>query len=295
MNQVATLPLSLPRVRQQSFGRRIWRRFVRHRLALASLVLLLVLAVIVLLAPVIAPYAYDAQDIDLLGQPDAPSYAHLLGTDQLGRDALSRLLYGGRISLAVGIAAALVSTALGTAVGAFAGFYRGWVDTALMRATDVVLSVPALPLILLVSGLLRPTVPLLILIIGMLSWMGTARLVRGQFLSLREREFVEAARALGASDARLIWRHILPNAVAPITVSATLTVGHAILLESAMSFFGFGVQLPTPTWGNLLNEATQWLDSAPWLAIPPGLLIFVTVLAVNSLGDGLRDAVDTRA
>jgi peptide/nickel transport system permease protein len=189
----------------------------------------------------------------------------------------------------------MVSTAVGTAIGAISGFYRGWVDMAIMRATDVVLSVPALPLILLISGLLRPTVPLLIVIIGGLSWMGTARLVRGQFLSLREREFVEAARALGATNFRLILRHILPNAVAPITVSATLTVGQAILLESAMSFFGFGVQPPTPTWGNLLNEATQWLDSAPWLAIPPGLLIFITVLGVNSLGDGLRDAFDTRA
>ena len=283
------------RARPQSFLQRIGRRFLRNRLAVASLLVLCGLAVIVLLAPVIAPYAFDAQDIDLLGQPAPPSWEHLLGTDNLGRDSFSLILYGGRISLAVGIAAAMVSTAVGTAIGAISGFYRGWVDMAIMRATDVVLSVPALPLILLISGLLRPTVPLLIVIIGGLSWMGTARLVRGQFLSLREREFVEAARALGATNFRLILRHILPNAVAPITVSATLTVGQAILLESAMSFFGFGVQPPTPTWGNLLNEATQWLDSAPWLAIPPGLLIFITVLGVNSLGDGLRDAFDTRA
>ena len=283
------------RARPQSFLQRIGRRFLRNRLAVASLLVLCGLAVIVLLAPVIAPYAFDAQDIDLLGQPAPPSWEHLLGTDNLGRDSFSLILYGGRISLAVGLAAAMVSTALGTAIGAISGFYRGWVDMAIMRATDVVLSVPALPLILLISGLLRPTVPLLIVIIGGLSWMGTARLVRGQFLSLREREFVEAARALGATNFRLILRHILPNAVAPITVSATLTVGQAILLESAMSFFGFGVQPPTPTWGNLLNEATQWLDSAPWLAIPPGLLIFITVLGVNSLGDGLRDAFDTRA
>jgi peptide/nickel transport system permease protein len=180
-------------------------------------------------------------------------------------------------------------------IGALAGFYRGWVDAVLMRATDVVLSIPVLPLILLLSGLLRPTVPLLVLIIGALGWMGTARLVRSQFLTLREREFVEAARALGGTNARLIWRHILPNAIGPITVSATLAVGHAILLESAMSFFGFGVQPPTPTWGNLLNAATQWLDSAPYLAIPPGVMIFLAVLAVNFLGDGLRDAVDTRS
>ena len=283
------------RRRSVGFAGRIWRRFARNRLAIISLVVLCTLGAGVALAPVLAPYAYDEQDFELLGQPTPPSAAHPLGTDQLGRDSLSRVLYGGRISLAVGLASALVSTAFGTLVGAFSGFHRGWLDVVLMRATDVVLSVPALPLVLLVSGLLRPSVPVLIMIIGALSWMGTARLVRGQFLALREREFVEAARALGANNLRLILRHILPNAIAPVTVSATLSVGQAILLESAMSFFGFGVQPPTPTWGNLLNEATQWLDSAPWLAIPPGLLIFATVLSVNSMGDGLRDAVDARS
>lgn len=212
------------RSRLQTFAGRIGRRFLRNRLAVLSLVVLLTLAVIVLLAPVLAPYAYDEQDIELLGQPSPPSMAHLLGTDQLGRDSLSRVLYGGRISLAVDIAAALVSTA----IGALSGFHRSWTDVAIMRATDVVLSVPALPLILLIWGLLRPTVPLLIDIIASLSWMGTARLVRGQFLTLREREYVEAARALGATSSRLIIRHLLPNAVAPITVSATLVVGQAI-------------------------------------------------------------------
>ncbi|MFT8244925.1 oligopeptide ABC transporter permease [Roseomonas sp. BN140053] len=290
---IAGVVLAPPR--PQSLPRRIWQRFRRNRLAVASLGFLVVLALLVGFSPFLAPYDFDAQDIELFGQPGPPTAEHWLGTDQLGRDALSRLLYGGRVSLAVGLASALVATALGTLVGAVSGFYRGWVDTVLMRGTDVVLSIPALPLILLIAGLIRPTMPVLIVIIGALGWMSTARLVRGQFLSLREREFVEAARALGGTDRRLIWRHILPNAVAPITVSATLTVGQAILLESAMSFFGFGVQPPTPTWGNLLNEASQWLDSAPWLAIPPGLMIFLTVLAVNSLGDGLRDAVDARA
>jgi peptide/nickel transport system permease protein len=279
----------------ESLARRIWRRFRRDRLAVASLCVLAILALAVALAPVISHYDFDAQDMDLIGQPDPPSWTHYFGTDTLGRDAFTRVLYGGRISLVVGLASAAVATAFGTLIGAISGFYGGRVDAVLMRLTDVILSIPSLPLVLLISGLVRPTVPILIVLIGGLAWMATARLVRGQFLSLREREYVEAARALGGGNARLIWRHILPNAIAPLTVSATLTVGQAILLESAMSFFGFGVQPPTPTWGNLLNEATQYLDAAPWLAIPPGLAIFLTVLAVNAMGDGLRDAVDSRA
>jgi peptide/nickel transport system permease protein len=259
-----------------------------------GLCVVLVLGGVVALAPVLAPYDFEAQDMDLIGQPAPPSAAHLFGTDNLGRDSLSRVLYGGRVSLVVGLAAALVATGFGAMVGALAGFYRGWVDMVLMRLTDVVLSIPSLPLVLLLSGLLRPDLTVLVVLIASLSWMSTARLVRGQFLSLREREFVEAARALGGSNGRLIWRHILPNAIAPVTVSATLTVGQAILQESAMSFFGFGVQPPTPTWGNLLNQATQYLDSAPWLAIAPGLMIFLTVLSVNAIGEGLRDAVDAR-
>ena len=276
-------------------ARRIWRRFRRDRVATVASCVLLALAVLVALAPVLAPFAADEQDLDLIGLPDPPSLAHPFGTDPLGRDAFSRVLYGGQVSLLVGLASAVVATAVGTTVGAAAGFYRGWTDTLLMRATDVVLSIPALPLVLLISGLVRPTVPLLVVLIGLLAWMPTARLVRSQFLTLRERDYVEAARALGAGSARLILRHILPNAVAPLTVSATLAVGQAILLESAMSFFGFGVPPPTPSWGNLLNEATPYLSSAPWLAVAPGLLIFVTVLSVNAMGDGLRDAVDARA
>jgi peptide/nickel transport system permease protein len=247
-----------------------------------------------LAAPLISPYDFDAQDVELLGMPYPPSAAHWLGTDQLGRDNLTRLLYGGQISFSVGLAAALVATAIGTLVGAVAGFYRGWVDVVLMRGVDVLLSIPPLPFILLLSGLVRPSVPVLVLIIGALGWMSTARLVRGEFLSLREREFVEAARALGGRDARLIWYHILPNAMAPLIVAATLAVGHSILVESALSFLGFGVQPPTPSWGNLLNNARQWLDGAPWLAVPPGAMILVTMLAVNFIGDALRDALDFR-
>ena len=270
------------------------RRFLSHRPAVAGLAFLLLMAAATIIGPQFLPYGYDDQDFDLIGSPGAISPSHWLGSDELGRDALTRLLYGGRVSLAVGLAGALIATTLGTIIGALAGFYRGIVDSLLMRFTDVMLSIPPLLLVLLLSGLLRPSVPLLIAIIGALIWMGTARLVRSQFLALRERVFVEAARALGAGGPRLIMRHILPNAVGPITVAATLAVGSSILLESALSFLGFGVQPPVPTWGNLLNTATPWLSQAPWLAIPPGLCIFGTVLATNFVGDGLRDAMEPR-
>lgn len=265
---------------------------LRHLPAALGLVFLVTAVLAVVLLPPLLPYHYDAQDIELMGEPGPPSWEHWLGNDELGRDSLTRLIAGGRVSLAVGLFGALVSTVLGTAVGGLAGFYRGVVDTVLMRLTEIVLSIPLLPLVLLISGLLRPSVPLLVGIIGALTWMGTARLVRGQFLALRERDFVEAARSLGAGEGRLMLRHILPNAMSPIIVSATLAVGRAIMLESALSFLGFGVQLPTPSWGNLLNKASPWLATAPWLAIAPGLCIFLAVLSVNFLGDGLRDVLE---
>jgi peptide/nickel transport system permease protein len=262
--------------------------------ARASLILLLLLAALVAAGPMISPYEYDQQDLNLIGQPSQPAGAHWFGTDELGQDSLTRVLYGGRISLAVGLASALVATLLGTTVGALAGFFGGFIDSVLMRFTDVVLSIPLLPLVLLLSGLFRPGLPLLVMSIGGLTWMGTARVVRSQFLSLRELEFVDAARALGAGNGRLIVRHILPNAAAPIIVSATLAVGSSIMLESALSFLGFGVQPPTPTWGNLLKTASPWIGAAPWLVLPPGVLIFATVLAVNFLGDGLRAALEAK-
>jgi peptide/nickel transport system permease protein len=274
---------------------RVWEfatRLLDHGPALTALIFLIGAALIVVCLPPLLPYAYDEQNFELLGQPTPPSAAHWLGGDELGRDALARLVQGGRVSLAVGLFGALVSTILGTCIGAVAGFHRGLIDSFLMRATDVVLSIPLLPLVLLISGLLRPSVPLLVCVIGFLTWMSTARLVRAQFLALREREFVEAIRALGAGGPRIMLRHILPNAMSPIIVSATLAVGRAIMLESALSFLGFGVQQPTPSWGNLLNKATPWLATAPWLAIAPGLCIFLTVLSVNFLGDGLRDALE---
>ncbi|THF68340.1 ABC transporter permease [Deinococcus sp. Arct2-2] len=287
-------PAPVRLIRTESPWRRFLRTFVKHRLALIGLGVLLLMGLAALLAPQLTPYTFDGQDLDIIGTPQPPSRAHPMGTDELGRDALTRVLYGARISLSVGISSALIATVLGTLIGALAGYYRGWLDTLLMRFTDVVLSIPLLPLVILVSGMIRPSVTLLICIIGALGWMGTARLVRGQFLSLREREYVEASRALGGSHGRIMFRHILPNAIGPVVVSTTLAVGSAIMLESALSFLGLGVQPPTPTWGNLLNSASQWLQGAPWLAVFPGLMILFTVLAVNFLGDGLRDALDPR-
>ena len=270
------------------------RALLSHRPAGVGLCFLATVALAVLAGPLLSPYGFDAQDLGRIGQPGSPDSGHWLGTDELGRDLLTRLLQGGRISLAVGLASALVSTVLGMLVGAPAGFYGGRVDRVLMRLTDVMLSIPLLPLILLLSGLFRPSVPLLVVIIGGLTWMGAARIVRSQFLALRGLDYVEAARALGAGGGRLMLRHILPNAAGPIIVSATLSVGNAIMLESAMSFLGFGVQPPIPTWGSLLNGAIPWIGSAPWMILPPGLLIFGTVLAVNLLGDGLRDGLEGR-
>ena len=282
------------RSRREGFWPTLLRKFLRHKLAVLGLVVVVLLTLAAVLAPHLTAFTFDGQDLELIGTPTPPSATHLMGTDQLGRDALTRVLYGARISLTVGLLSALLATGLGTLVGALSGYFRGWLDALLMRLTDVVLCIPLLPLVILLSGILRPSVGLLICIIGGLSWMGTARLVRGQFLTLREREYVEASRALGGSDNRVMFRHILPNAIGPIIVSTTLSVGGAIMLESALSFLGLGVQPPTPTWGNLLNYASQWLTGAPWLALFPGLMILITVLSVNFLGDGLRDAFDPR-
>ena len=278
----------------ESFLARAIRRFRKHRLAQFGLVMLVILALAAIFAPLITPYTFDGQDPALLGQPTAPNFKHFMGTDQLGRDNFTRILHGARVSLSVGLSSALIATFLGTLIGALAGFYGGWVDSVLMRFTDVVLSIPILPLVIALSGFLRPSLPMLVLIIGGLGWMGTARLVRGQFLSLRNTDYVEASRALGGSNGRIMFRHILPNALGPIVVSTTLAVGGAIILESALSFFGLGVQPPTPTWGNLLTGSSDFLETAPWLAAFPGLFILLTVLSVNFLGDGLRDALDPR-
>jgi len=250
--------------------------------------LLGVLLALAVLGPIVSPYRYHEQSLALLGLPHAPSAAHWLGTDELGRDELTRLVYGGRISLSIGLAGALVATLFGTAVGALAGYAGGWTDRVLMRLTDVMLSIPALPLVLVVAGMIRPTPPLLVILIAGLIWTPSARLVRAQVRRLKAADFVAAARALGAGPVRIVARHILPNVGGAIAVSGTIAVGGAILLESALSFLGFGIQPPTPSWGNLLNKSEPWLVSAPWLSIPPGALIFLTILAVNLVGDGLR-------
>ena len=268
----------------------VWRQLRRHKPAMVSLVVFAVIAAACLSAPLIAPYRFDA--IDLSGMRQAPSLHHLMGTDDLGRDLFTRVLYGGRISILIGILSAVLGTGLGTLVGAVAGYYGGRIDSVLMRLTDVVYAIPALPLLIVLASYTQADPTSMAVIIGLLSWMGTARVVRGEVLTLRTTAFVEAARALGASTPRIIGRHILPNAVGPIVVGATLAVGNAIIVESSLSFLGLGVQPPVPTWGNLLQDATNTMATYPWLTIFPGLAILVVVLAVNFLGDGLQDALD---
>jgi len=280
-----------------------WRRFRRHRLAVASLGVLATLILAILLGPLI--WRVPINEIDFAAKLQGPSLKHPLGTDDLGQDLLARLLYGGRISLAVGLAAMVVAVSVGVLVGAIAGMASGRVDAALMWLTDLFLSLPQLPLLLLVIYLFRDklkgvmgaeggTFLLIILIIGGLRWMPVARLVRAQFLSLREKEFVEAARALGASRSRLVVRHILPNALGPVIVAGTIDVAAAILAESTLSFLGLGFPPDIPTWGRVLFDAKDYLDIAPHWALFPGAAIFLAVLTINFIGDGLRDALDPR-
>jgi len=280
--------------RPRSLWSDAWRQFRRHKLALVSLVVLLVIAGATLVGPLLLPY--DPERIDFRAKSEPPSLAHPMGTDELGRDQLVRVLEGGRISLAVALAAVLVAISVGVAVGAVAGYAGGWVDNVLMRVVDVFYSMPGLFVIILVMALLGPSFWTIVLAIGVLRWMGTARLVRASFLSLKEWEFVEAARSIGAPAPRIVLRHVLPNALSPIIVAATLGIAGAILTESALSFLGLGFQPPTATWGRMLEEAQSVVISNGhwWRGFFPGLMIFLTVLAVNFVGDGLRDAVDPR-
>jgi peptide/nickel transport system permease protein len=280
-----------------------WRRFRRHRLAFASAIVLLIMILSIALGPFIWRVAIN--DIDFAARMEPPSWAHPFGTDDLGQDLLARMLYGGRISLAVGLSAMAVAMTVGTAIGAAAGMSRRWVGPALMWLTDLFLSLPALPLLLLVIYLFRDTLKaafgveggvfiMIVIVIGGLRWMPVARLVRAQFLSLREKEFVEAARALGASKRRQVIRHILPNALGPVIVAATIDVAAAIIAESTLSFLGLGFPPDIPTWGRILYDAKDYLDIAPHWALFPGAAIFLTVLTINFIGDGLRDALDPR-
>jgi peptide/nickel transport system permease protein len=284
-------------------GRETWRRFRRHRLAMASSVVLGLLILGVVVGPWI--WTVPINEIDFTAQLERPSWKHPLGTDDLGQDLLARVMYGGRISLAVGLAAMVVATFVGVLIGSFAGMSRRYMDPALMWVTDLFLSLPQLPLLLLVIYLFREQLKaafgveggvfvLIVVVIGGLRWMPVARLVRAQFLSLREKEFVEAARASGASKFHQMVYHILPNAIGPVIVASTIEVSSAIIAESTLSFLGLGFPPDIPTWGRLLFDAKDQLDSAPHWALFPGAAIFLTVLSINFIGDGLRDALDPR-
>ncbi|MFZ4651712.1 MAG: ABC transporter permease [Rubrivivax sp.] len=280
-----------------------WRRFKRHRLAYWSLWVLGLLVLMVLLGPLF--YKVGINDVDFKARLAGPSAGHLMGTDDLGRDLLARMLYGGRISLAVGLSAMLMAITVGVIIGAIAGISRGWVDAVLMWVTDLFLSLPQLPLLLLLIFLFREPLKqafglemgifiLIVAVIGGFRWMPVARLVRAQFFSLREKEFVEAARALGASVPRQVVRHILPNSLGPVIVAATIDVAAAIIAESTLSFLGLGFPPDIPTWGRILYDGRDYMDIAMHWALFPGLAIFVTVLTINFIGDGLRDALDPR-
>ncbi len=301
MVQVGTFPKTRTRPsRPETIVGLAWHRFQRHRMAVISLGVVLALGLVSALVPWLSPYDPDKPQLSTQLQP--PTANHLFGTDDLGRDLLTRLLYGGRISMSIGVFAMALAIVIGTSVGAAAGYYGRWIDNVLMRLTDLILSIPGLFLLILLTLLLRNfPIPFLrggvlaiVVAIALLSWMTVARLVRAAFLTLKAGDFVEAARALGASNVRIIVRHILPNAASAIIVAATLRVASSIITESGLSYLGFGVQLPTPTWGNMLRNAQDQMIRAPWTAIFPGLFIFITVIAINYIGDGLRDALDPR-
>jgi peptide/nickel transport system permease protein len=269
-------------------------RFTRHRLALGGSIVLLVVVLIAVVAPFVT---MDPDAVDLRAVRQAPSGAHVLGTDLIGRDVWSRVAHGARTSLSVGILAVSLYVLVGTLLGAVAGYFGGWLDQLVMRLVDIVLSIPLLLMVIVFVSVVGPGLLSVITVIGLLGWPGTARLVRGQLLSLREEEFIMAARVVGASAPRIVLRHLLPNALAPLTVLATFGVAAAILLEASLSFLGLGVRPPTPSWGNILFDAQSptVLSDMPWLWLSPGLAIAITVLAVNFIGDGIRDAVDPRA
>jgi peptide/nickel transport system permease protein len=272
--------------------RSFWRALRRNQLALAGGVVVVFVAVLALLAPVIAPMDPNRPDVKKI--LDSPSSRHPLGTDQLGRDVLSRMLYGARVSLAVGFVSVGIATVIGIALGSAAGYHGGTIDAMVMRLVDLMLVFPRFFLLLAVLGFLRPSIWTIMAVIGLTGWMSVARLVRAEFLSLREREFVLWSQSIGASAFRIIWRHILPNAIAPVLVAITLGIPAAILAESGLSFLGLGVQPPHATWGNILSEGKDAIEIGWWLSVYPGLAILVTVLSYNLLGEGIRDALDPR-
>jgi peptide/nickel transport system permease protein len=308
---------ALRKTRHQSFLSVVWGRFRRHQLAVASLFVMAVVLLAVIFAdagPLVHPAnglilrplgvprlkpgllvaPYDPLHQDLAIRNQGPSRAHWLGTDELGRDVFSRLLFAGRMSLLIAFAVSAGSQVIGVLVGAISGYYGHWLDSTLMRLVDFMQTLPTLPVLLVLSKILGGSVPVLILVLTAFGWMGAARLVRGMVLSLREQAFTEASRALGVSNWRIITHHMIPNSMAPVIVSATFSVGITIIIESGLSFLGFGVRLPTPTWGNMLQNVQSDMFMAPWKAFFPGFCILITVLAFNFIGDGLRDALDPR-
>jgi peptide/nickel transport system permease protein len=270
------------------------RQFKRNRMAMGGMVVMILLYVMALLTPLIAPFDPAAQGDIVLSRYLPPSSEHLLGTDKFGRDVLSRVMYGSRISLTIGFVAVGISVVFGTLIGALAGYFGKWTDAVLMRFTDMMLSFPRLVLLIVVIALFEPSIFLVVTVLGLTGWMSAARIVRGEVLSLREREFVQAARVLGMNDARIILRHIIPNTLAPVIVYTTLSIGNTILVEASLSFLGLGVQPPTPSWGNMVADGRDALITAWWITTFPGLAIVFTVTAFNLLGDGLRDALDPR-
>jgi len=269
-----------------------WRRFRKNKLAMFGALIILSLALVAVIAPLIAPFNPNHQDI--LHRLEPPSRKHPLGTDDLGRDLLSRIIYGTRVSLLVGFVAVGIAIIIGSLLGLLSGYFGGWLDALIMRFVDIMLCFPTFFLILMVIAFLEPNIWNVMAVIGLTGWPGLTRLVRGECLSIREREFVQAAKVLGLSNIRVMFVHLLPNVMAPILVTATLGIGGAILTESALSFLGLGVQPPTPSWGNILTAGKDYITMAWWLSLYPGLAILITVLAYNLLGEGLRDVLDPR-
>ena len=269
-----------------------WMRFKQNKLAVLGGLVVAFLFTIAIFAPAITPYDPNAINVQNILEP--PGFTHPFGTDDIGRDILSRIIWGSRISLSVGFVAVGISTFIGVMLGAITGYYGGWVDRVIMRFVDIMLSIPTFFLLLAVIAFLEPGISNIMIVIGLTSWMGVTRLVRAEFLSVKEREFTQSARAIGAGDMRIIFRHILPNSMAPVLVSAVLGVAGAILTESALSFLGIGVQPPTSSWGNILTIGKDNIEIAWWLSVFPGVAILVTVLAYNLLGEGIRDAIDPR-
>ncbi len=280
--------------RAESMSRLVWRRFRRHRLALVGLAILFALSLVAFVVPLFVPEdAANRLVVTEILRP--PSLAHPFGTDDVGRDIFLRVIFGGQVSLRIGFLAALLSVTIGIAVGAVAGYNLGWIDNALMRFTDALLSIPTLFILIVLTQVVGQSIAVITVVIGILSWMGVSRLVRANVLSLAQQDFVLSARAIGVGPRTILVRHILPNTLAPVMVAATLGVGQAIILEASLSFLGLGVQPPTATWGNMLYRAQSFLVTAPWIAFFPGMLILITVLCVNFVGDGLRDAFDPRS